>query len=151
MRDTLATVMDPHGMPSGGDWALQKTAAVMLEGPERVTLRGITFERLDGHAVSILAYNRNATVAQSEGVWLGSSFVVSWGNCSGSPIEGFGWDCTEQNMPVGNVLDSNFVHEIGIWEKQVRAPSRGERKRAGRWAVDERGCPCAACAGECLL
>ena len=27
LRDTLRTDLDPHGMPSGGDWALQRNGA----------------------------------------------------------------------------------------------------------------------------
>ena len=35
-RDTAYTYMDPHGMPSGGDWGLQRMGALFLEGTEQV-------------------------------------------------------------------------------------------------------------------
>ena len=31
-RDARATYMDPHGVPSGGDWGLQRSGAIMLDG-----------------------------------------------------------------------------------------------------------------------
>jgi hypothetical protein len=31
-RDTGYTYMDPHGMPSGGDWAFARTASVVVQG-----------------------------------------------------------------------------------------------------------------------
>jgi len=30
IRDSAYTYLDPHGMPSGGDWALQRTGAVFI-------------------------------------------------------------------------------------------------------------------------
>ena len=38
LRDTAYTYMDPHGIPSGGDWTLERAAVVFLEGTERVCL-----------------------------------------------------------------------------------------------------------------
>ena len=35
---TASTFMEPHGVPSGGDWALQRTAALFFEGTERVVI-----------------------------------------------------------------------------------------------------------------
>ena len=37
--------MEPHGVPSAGDWALERFAAVYLYGTEGGTLDGCTFER----------------------------------------------------------------------------------------------------------
>ena len=34
IRDTAATGLDAHGMPSGGDWAIVRSGAVLLEGTE---------------------------------------------------------------------------------------------------------------------
>ena len=38
LRDTRFTYLDPHGMPSGGDWALQRSGAITAEGTERLTI-----------------------------------------------------------------------------------------------------------------
>ena len=51
LRDTAYTYMDPHGIPSGGDWTLERSAVVLLEGTEQVTVSGCVFERVDGNAV----------------------------------------------------------------------------------------------------
>ena len=37
-RDSSPTFLEPHGIPSGGDWSLQRTAAVFLEGTEGVAV-----------------------------------------------------------------------------------------------------------------
>ena len=31
------TYMEPHGVPSGGDWALERMGAVFLQGTQNVT------------------------------------------------------------------------------------------------------------------
>ena len=38
LRDTAYTYFDPHGLPSGGDWALQKQGAITVVGSEAVTI-----------------------------------------------------------------------------------------------------------------
>ena len=47
MRDTSYTYMDPHGLPSGGDWGMTRLGALRLSGTEGVAVTGCTFERLD--------------------------------------------------------------------------------------------------------
>jgi hypothetical protein len=59
------TYMDPHGVPSAGDWALERMGAVFLQGTEGATISECVFDRLDGHGVMISGYNRNATVQDS--------------------------------------------------------------------------------------
>jgi len=58
LRDTRITYLDAHGMPSGGDWGLQRSGAVFLQGTERCTVEGNKMVRLDGNAVFLSAYNR---------------------------------------------------------------------------------------------
>ena len=57
-RDTAYTYLDPHGVPSGGDWGLQRTGAVFLEGTVGCVLTKGVFESLDGIGVMISGYNR---------------------------------------------------------------------------------------------
>jgi hypothetical protein len=52
-RDTAYTYMDPHGLPSGGDWGLQKQGAVTIAGTEAVTIDNCLLTRLDGNAIFI--------------------------------------------------------------------------------------------------
>ena len=51
-------------MISGGDWALQRSGAVFLEGTESTQIRNCVFERIDGNALMISGYNRYAQVTQ---------------------------------------------------------------------------------------
>ena len=60
------TYMEPHGVPSAGDWALERFASVYLYGTEGVTFDGCTFARIDGNGVMLSGYNRNATVSASD-------------------------------------------------------------------------------------
>ena len=50
--------MEPHGVPSGGDWGLERLGALYFEGTEGLSVRGCQFERLDvrasTHSVSSL-------------------------------------------------------------------------------------------------
>jgi hypothetical protein len=60
-------------VPSAGDWALERFAAVYLSGTEGATFDGCTFERLDGNAVMVSGYNRNATVSNSDFAFIGGN------------------------------------------------------------------------------
>ena len=118
-KDAAYTYLEPHGVPSGGDWGLQRTGAVFLEGTEVTTFDSCIFERLDGIGVMISGYNRNATVTKCEFAWIGDSAIASWGYTSGIPkVPGAGWDGTDGNHPRFNQITLNLVREIGIWEKQ---------------------------------
>ena len=55
---TATTFMEPHGVPSGGDWALQRTAALFFEGTEGCAIDGCVLQRLDGNAVMLSGYNQ---------------------------------------------------------------------------------------------
>ena len=121
IRDSAKTFMDDHGMPSGGDWALQRTGAIYIENSERITIENNLFTRLDGIAISINRYTRNITVYKNEIVWNGATAISSWGdtfiNDSRVP-HGMGYDGTKGTQPRFNNISYNFVHELGIWEKQ---------------------------------
>eukprot|EP01084_Bolivina_argentea_P319827 554783_1 len=47
-KDTAISYMEPHCMPSGGDWALQRTGAIILDGTENISITDNLFTRLDG-------------------------------------------------------------------------------------------------------
>ena len=123
------TLLEPHGLPSdgGGDWALARTAALVVQDAERVTVEGCTFARVDGTALLISGYTRNVTVARSEFVWVGESAVASWGFTRDYPgvkrdvpiPTGQGPDARDGNHPQGNLVEGNFIHEIGVFQKQV--------------------------------
>ena len=80
-RDTYLNA--PHGIPSGGDWALERRGALLAEGTENLLVNGCHFNKVDGHGVFISGYNRHATVSNSEFSWVGGSAMASWGRTDG--------------------------------------------------------------------
>ena len=126
IRDTSYAYFEPHGLPSGGDWGLQKQGAVILVGTEDIEVSGNLFTRLDGNAVFIGGYNRNLSVDSNEFIFVGDSAIAAWGdtstrlNANGSlslpyPI---GPDGRGGDQPRGTRITNNVVHEIGLWQKQ---------------------------------
>ena len=75
-QDSEYTYLDPHGMPSGGDWGLQRTGAVYLNGVNNITITNNNFTRLDGNALSINRYARNVSVTYNEFSWIGDSAIT---------------------------------------------------------------------------
>jgi len=124
------TYMERHAVPSAGDWALDRFGAIFLQGTESVTLENCTFERLDGNAVMVSGYNRNATVTNSDFSFLGGNAVVSWGYTNetdtdpGRPGVAIanapqaGIDGTDGEHPRFTTVSSCVGREIGLYEKQ---------------------------------
>jgi len=84
-----------------------------------VTIQDSWFDRLDGNAIIVSAYNRNLTIQRNEFSWIGDTAIGQWGNTVGVPeVPGMGWDGTTGDQPRGTQILYNFVHELGIWEKQ---------------------------------
>ena len=78
-RDAAETGLEPHGVPSCGDWALQRMAGIFIEGTESTTVDDCTFTRMDGNALMLSRYNRFATVSNCEFAWVGDSAMAGWG------------------------------------------------------------------------
>ena len=68
--------MEPHGVPSGGDWGLERLGAVYLEGTEGLSISGCMFERLDGNGLMLSGYHRGARVTDSHFAWTGGTAVA---------------------------------------------------------------------------
>lgn len=101
------TFLDPHGVPSGGDWALQRTAAVFAEGVEGFSVTGCNLTHLDGNALMISGYSRNATIANNTFLSTGASAIALWGSTNG----------TDPNQPEGTV--SGVVWSGVVWRSVV--------------------------------
>lgn len=120
-RASAYTYMEPHGVPSAGDWALERMAAIFLEGTEKVTLDGCMFDRLDGNGVMFSGYNRFATVQNSDFQYIGGSAMAGWGytnETSGDNHPYAGVDGTDGEHPRYTSILSNTVREVGLYEKQ---------------------------------
>lgn len=117
-RDTAYTYMDPHGMPSGGDWGLERLGAIHVEGTENFVVDSCRFTRIDGNGVMIAGYARGAEVTSNEFEWVGDTCVALWGDSDGAGVPGMGPDATAGNYPKGTKIASNYARQFGIWEKQ---------------------------------
>lgn len=128
LRDTEYTYFDPHGLPSGGDWALQQQGAITLIGTEAVAVDGCLLTRLDGNAIFIGGYNRNLSITNNEFSFIGDGAMASWGDTSEVLNENktitvpggykVGPDGRGGEQPRGTVVKGNICHEIGLWQKQ---------------------------------
>ncbi len=119
-RDTPYTYMDKHGLPSGGDWSLQRQGAITFQGTELCLINECYFTRLDGIGIFLSGYNRNTTIENSEFSWIGDSSIAGWGYTTGieNTLPGGGPDGRPGNQPRFTMIRNNMVHELGIWEKQ---------------------------------
>lgn len=124
------TYMMPHGVPSAGDWALDRYAAVFLQGTENYLVDGCTFERLDGNAVMVSGYNRDATIQNSDFAYLGGNAIAAWGYTNetdydpgrpGVKLENApaaGVDGTDGEHPRRTTVQNCTAREVGLYEKQ---------------------------------
>jgi len=124
------TYMMPHGVPSAGDWALDRYSAVFLQGTQKTLIDGCTFERLEGNAVMISGYNRDATVESSDFAFLGGNAIVAWGYTNETSTDPgrpgiilknapkAGIDGTDGEHPVRTTVQNCSAREIGLYEKQ---------------------------------
>ena len=69
--------MEPHGVPSGGDWGLERLGALYFEGTEGLSVRGCQFERLDVRPHSLCLFSLQLTLVR-----LSSFVVLLWSNCA---------------------------------------------------------------------
>jgi hypothetical protein len=126
LRDTRHTYFDERGMPSGGDWTLQRSATVILEGTEGCKLADSLISNVDGNGIGLNGYNRNASIMDNDFEWIGDSAMYAWGytgycldeNCTRKLPYKVGPDGRGGEQPRGTRVSGNLVREIGIWQKQ---------------------------------
>ena len=126
LADTAATFLAPHGLPSGGDWALQRSGAVSAHGTANLSLTDCMLRALDGNGVFLGGFHRGAVVARNEFVELGGSAVALWGdtstalNANGTKTVKWpvGPDARGGLQPWDTTIEGNLAREIGIFQKQ---------------------------------
>ena len=132
--------MDPHGVPSAGDWALDRVAAVFLQGTENAAIDGCGFERLDGNALMVSGYNRAATVSDSDFSFIGGNAVAAWGYTNETendpgrayPLENWpeaGVDGTDGEHPRGTIVKGCTAREVGLCRIAARDSLPSRRRR----------------------
>ena len=76
-------------------------------------------ERNDGNALMLSGYNQGAKIAGNDIRWNGGTAIVLWGQTDTSSANGTkGWDATAGDFPRYCTVDSNYIYEVGAWEKQ---------------------------------
>jgi hypothetical protein len=112
--------------PSSGDWALQRSGALLLEGTERFVLEGCHITRVDGNGVFLSNYNINTTISANEMSWIGDGAMAAWGStspcmdstCNSRLDWDVGPDARDGNQPRYTHVVGNLVREIGLYQKQ---------------------------------
>jgi hypothetical protein len=97
-----------------------------MQGTEGVKFSSCQFERLDGNAVMVSGYNRNATVTGSDFEFIGGNAVAAWGYTNETENTGFpyytpntnypegGVDGTDGNHPRYTTVTGNLAREVGL-------------------------------------
>jgi len=104
--------MEPRANPSGGDWALERRGAILVEGATNMLIQDCEFTRLDSNAISLNGFNRHVTIDHNRFSWLGQNGIASWGR-----PENYN-DGTKGNFPRYTTVTSNVATEVGVIQKQ---------------------------------
>ena len=115
-RDAAPTYMEPHGVPSGGDWALERRGALFFEGTEGLVIDGCSFERNDGNALILSGYHRNASVKNNNFAWTGGTAVAAWGRTDELSEQGEG---ASRSLHVLRVSTMFAMPMLDAWCKHV--------------------------------
>ena len=123
------TEADRHWLPSEGDWALQRSGAVHIEGAEGVSLHRNQLTRNDGNAVFLGGYTRAVNITNCDFNYIGDSVIALfgwtsdclWANCSVKLPAKVGPDGRSGEQPRGTNIAGNVIREFGIWQKQSSA------------------------------
>eukprot|EP01079_Euglenida_sp_SAG-EU17-18_P006628 gene6628-1183_t len=90
---------------STGDWGLQRSAAVFLEGSDGMRFKQCKFKYLGGIGLMLSGYNRDALVTDSEFSYLGGSAMAAWGYTNSQDV-------------ADPVCEPYLVYMTGMVEKQ---------------------------------
>lgn len=112
LTETSNTYMRDYTVPSGGDWAVHRGGTFYLTNTKNVVIASNLFTQLGSIGVAVIDYNEAASIILNEFVWLGDSAIVAVGSADG--IDGF----TVASQPTNVLIQSNLIHEIGIYVKQ---------------------------------
>ncbi|KAJ1456468.1 hypothetical protein M885DRAFT_564117 [Pelagophyceae sp. CCMP2097] len=124
--DARHTYLDPHGMPSGGDWALQRNGALTLEGTVGMTISNCAFERVDGVALSANGFHRGLVISGNDFSWIGdtSATVLKDNVHFNGPRAGVnfndgfaGGDLIQGNLLANCVRESGDHGPINSWDR----------------------------------
>lgn len=128
-RDTDVTYFKPHGFPSGGDWALERSAALVFrDGAHNGVVENCNLRQLDGNGIMLFGATYDCIIRDNDVSSIGGSALITWGKtsdcldakCSKTLTKGteLGPDGRDMHVPWRTVVQGNVFREIGIWQKQ---------------------------------
>jgi hypothetical protein len=101
----------PYEVPSNGDFAVRRAAAVFVENAKGFTITGCKFERPGGNGLMLSNHVRFANVSFNEVAFAGENAIVLMGTSSLN--SGLGID----SYPSDNFVGHNHLHHFGVWGK----------------------------------
>ena len=112
---STTTYMEPYEVPSGGDWAVHRGAAFVVEGAEDISISNCTIDQPGGNGLLLSDYTRNCTVHGNEFAFSGDSAIVSIGRAQRllDPE-----NHTDGLFPAGNRISHNYIHDVGVFGKR---------------------------------
>ena len=121
---TASVFLDPYEAPSLGDWTLNRSGTVFLEGTEDCAVENSFFDAVGGNAVFISDYNRRARVHGNLITGAGESAICILGTLAKT----FG---TNRPYPCDCDISGNHIFDCGKFGKQVAGVfiSRSENNR----------------------
>ena len=112
LTETRATFLSQYEVPSGGDWAIHRGAAVFIQDSSNIVIEGNVFNQTGGNAVMMSNNVQDAKVSMNEFIYIGDSAIATLG----STDRIFG---TKETFPNRIEISNNHIHEIGIYGKQT--------------------------------
>ncbi len=112
LTQTSNTYMRDYMVPSGGDWSVHRGGTIYLTNTKNITITHNLFTQLGSNGVALIDYNDATSITSNEFVWLVDSGIILVGTTNG--IDGF----TVASQPTNTLIQSNFIHETGIYVKQ---------------------------------
>lgn len=78
LRDAAYTYLgtteaDRHWLPSEGDWALQRSGAITMEGASGIHIDQNQITRVDGNGIFLGGYTRKVKITRNDFNWIGDS------------------------------------------------------------------------------
>jgi hypothetical protein len=109
---TLPTYMQPYEPTSGGDWAVHRGAATMIENATGVVFDSCVWRHIEGNGVMLSHYVRDSKLTNSEISGAGDTPVVLLG--SADLMDG-----RAGTQPWHNEISHNYLHHFGAWGRQA--------------------------------
>jgi hypothetical protein len=112
-----------------GDWAVARAGGIFMSNADFITIQNSTFTNLGGNGIFMSAHNRTNVVNNCDFVDIGASGVLVVGLMSATRYPST-WSVMHTDIadtvvgpltddyPMGVVISSNFMHNLGTLEKQ---------------------------------